>query len=182
MKTLVLLPPGVEEMEAVIVVDCLRRAELEVLVAGLTDRQVIASRGVNLVADVLLAEIETTDVDRLVLPGGMGGTLAMCGDERVLELVRQFAGGAGRHLACICAAAMVLDQAGVLEGRRFTCHPSVADRIPSGTRLDDRVVVDGNLTSSQGPGTAFEFALELIRQSLGDDAAASVAGPMILPN
>lgn len=181
MKTaLVLLANGCEEMEAVITIDVLRRAEVKVVTAGLDGEPVVASRGVGLVPDIALDQVEdAAGFDLLVLPGGMGGTHALAADERVLSLVRRYDATPGKRLASICAAALVLDAAGILEGRSFTCYPTVADQITHETRLGDRVVVDGDLITSQGPGTAFDFALTLVRELQGQDPAREVAKGML---
>lgn len=176
---LVPLADGVEEMEAVILVDVLRRAECTVITAGLVRRQVTASRGVVLVADVLLSDVLTDSFDAVALPGGAPGTAALRGDGRVIALVNEFA-SRGKMVAAICAAPLVLEDAGLLDSRRFTSHPGVAAKFSRGTRVNDRVVEDGNIVTSQGPGTSFEFALKLVERLKGAPAATSVAAGMVL--
>ena len=171
---LVPLAAGCEEMEAVIVIDVLRRAGITVLVAGLEPGIVEASRGVRLVPDLVLAEVDVTRCDALVLPGGGPGTTRLRADAYVRRLVEDFV-RAGKLVAAVCAAPTVLLDAGVLAGRRVTAHPSVhAELERAGVHVDrtQRVVTDGNFVTSQGPGTCFEFAFALVERFCG---AAKVA-------
>jgi len=178
-KALVPLANGAEEMEAVIVIDTLRRARWDVVSVGLTGRTIVASRGVTLVADAEWAEIVPSSFDILVLPGGREGTRVLCSDARVQKLIQEFA-QANKWVAAICAAPLALQAAGVLTGCRATCHPGVRDELTATRRLNDRVVVDGRIVTSQGPGTTFEFALSLIRLLDGPAAADAVAQGLIL--
>jgi len=178
-RALVPLADGVEEMEAVIIVDVLRRARWQVTVAGLDAAPVVASRGVKLVPDAAWPAIDIAGHDVLALPGGSAGAKALMADRRVLDAVRQFT-EAGKLVGAICAAPLVLQAAGVLRGRRATCHPAVRDRLTEPTPSDDRVVVDGRIVTSQGPGTAFEFALTLIRLAGSPAEAEAVAKGLVL--
>lgn len=179
-KALVLLAPGCEEMEAVIVLDVLRRAGIETVAAGLQAGMFEASRGVKLTPDTGLDDLAGAKAfDLLVLPGGMPGTLALREDLRVRDLLLYYFQAPGKLVGAICAAALVLDAHGLLEGRRFTCYPATAREIQGGTRLDDRVVIDGNLITSQGPGTAMAFALALVNQLMGDETRDQVASGML---
>jgi DJ-1 family protein len=176
MRILIALADGVEEMEAVITIDVLRRAALEVVAAAIGERrEVKASRGVRLVADALWSELQPESFDLLALPGGMGGVRALAADSRVLAALRAFL-AAGKPVAAICAAPLVLQAAGLLKGRAFTCHPGAAAEIrPSGIPRQEAVVEDGPLITSQGPGTAIAFALAIVRRLAGDAAAEKVA-------
>ncbi len=178
-KALVPIADGSEEMEAVIIVDVLRRAGWEVALVGLGRKAVTASRGVRLVADAEWHEIDPADFDLLILPGGMDGMNAMRGDEGVLEAVRCFH-QSDRIVAAICAAPLVLQAAGILNGKRATCHPAVREQLTCTRRLDDRVVKDGAIITSQAPGTAMEFALALIDAVDGWQAAERVAAGLVL--
>jgi 4-methyl-5(b-hydroxyethyl)-thiazole monophosphate biosynthesis len=170
---------GVEEMEAVIIVDVLRRAECTVVTAGLKTTTVTASRKVGLVADRLFADVSIDAMDALVLPGGAPGAAAMRADPRILDAARRMF-DRGKIVAAICAAPLVLQDAGLLKGRRFTCHPGVKDQFRHGLRVEDRVVEEGNLITSQGPGAAFEFALAVAARLKGKATAAAVATAMVL--
>jgi len=180
----VLLPlaNGSEELEAVTIIDLLRRAEIEVTVAGLDDRTVTCSRGTMLVADTTLAEARSHDYDMVVLPGGAGGARNLDADPRIHELLRETA-EAGRYTAAICAAPSVLAHAGLLEGRRATSFPGFLDpdETPGLTCLDDPVVADGTVVTSRGPGTAMDFALDLIERLAGRDRRDEVEGRLQRP-
>lgn len=180
MKVLIPIANGSEEMEAVILIDTLRRAEWDVTVAGLTTGTIVASRGVKLVPDTTWDQINPDDFDMLLLPGGFGGTEALMKHEGVQQALRDF-DAKGKWIGAICAAALALNEAGILAGRRFTCYPGVEEKLPSNIRPSDEiVVVDGHLITSQGPGTAFEFALKLIEECGSPNTAASVRAGLLL--
>lgn len=163
MKALIPIANGSEEMEAVIVTDTLRRARWEVVLAGLSDGPITASRGVKLVPDAAWEQIDPTDFDILILPGGTEGTHVFMKHAGVQQALRDF-DAAGKWIAAICAAPRALNEAGLLEGCHFTCYPGVEESMPNLTRSDESVVVDGRLITSQGPGTSFEFALRIIAE------------------
>jgi 4-methyl-5(b-hydroxyethyl)-thiazole monophosphate biosynthesis len=176
---LVPLANGVEEMEAVIIIDVLRRAQWKVVTAGIDDGVVTASRGVRLVPDQAWANLDPSGFDVLMIPGGGPGVDRLLKDRRFLETIRDF-DRAGKWIGAVCAAPLTLQAAGILEGKRVTCHPGVADALTVTPRLADRVVVDGKLVTSQGPGTTFEFALAMIRLVDGEEKARTLATGMIL--
>lgn len=180
-RVCVLVADGSEELETVAVVDVLRRAGAEVVLAGVAGaRPVKASRGVGLVPDAAWDAAAADGFDALVLPGGMGGVEAIGADAGVLEALRR-AAAAGKWVAAICAGPQVLDRAGVLEGKRYTCYPGLnRSAIRSGEWQDEPVVVDGKLVTSQGPGTAVAFALTLAELLEGLDAAQRTAAGMLL--
>ena len=180
-KVLVPLADGSEEMEAVIIIDTLRRAGFSVTSASLgTSRTLTASRGVVLVADELWESVTPETFDAIVLPGGADGTAAMIACPGLLNAIQWFV-KAGKLIGAICAAPLALQSAGVLEGRHVTCHPAVAESLTQAARSTKRVVQDGNLITSQGPGTAFEFALAVITKLEGQPVADSVEAGLILP-
>lgn len=177
-KVLVPLAEGFEEIEAVTVIDVLRRAGAEVTVAGLREGAVKGSRGVVVVPDVTLDAQDVEAFDAIVLPGGMPGATNLAADPRLGAMLRAAASGGSQTIGAICAApAVVLQGLDLLGGRRATCYPSFSKELP--TYEDRRVVVDGKVITSQGPGTAMEFALELVRQLMGEDEARAVAAPML---
>lgn len=178
-KVLIPLAEGCEEMEAVILIDVLRRAGWHVVVAGLQPGSVRASRGVVLTPDRTWDKLDPTDFDLLVLPGGSEGTQRLLRDERVLDAVRSLT-ATGKRVAAVCAAPLVLQAAGVLEGRRATCHPGVAAQLTRARYVNEPVVVDGTITTSQAAGTCFAFALELIRQVDGEEKVAAVRQGLVL--
>lgn len=159
---LVPLVTGCEELEAVTIVDILRRAGIEVVTAGLASAPVRASHGMVLVPDVALDDVLQHSFDMVVLPGGMPGSEHLMHDDRVLALLRRTV-AAGKYVAAICAAPMALHAAGLLQGRQATSYPGVLDRLPGGHRYcAEAVVVDGPVVTSRGPGTAMDFALTLV--------------------
>ena len=162
-SALVPLAQGCEELEAVTIVDLLRRAGIEVVTAGLDDRPVKASRGVTLIPDTTLDAITSQTFDMVILPGGLPGADYLDQDPRIRELLNRTTEGGG-YAAAICAAPKVLANAGMLAGKRATSYPGVLDRmeLPQ-VEVDLKPVVrDGQIITSRGPGTAMDFALELI--------------------
>lgn len=166
---LVPLAQGCEELEAVTIIDLLRRAGVTVTVAGLDAGLVTASRGVVLLPDTTLDAVLDQDFDLVVLPGGLGGAQRLEADRRISALLRRMA-EQGRYVAAICAAPRVLVNAGLVEGRTITAYPGVLDD-QEGIRLSSAAVVrDGTFITSRGPGTALDFALTLI-ETLCDRAS-----------
>lgn len=181
-RVLVPLANGCEELEAVTVIDLLRRAQIEVVTAGLGEGPIRASRGVVLLPDTTLAQAQTQDFDALVLPGGQPGADNLAADARVLALIQRLA-GAGKFIAAICAAPKVLAAAGVLNGRRATCFRGAIDaKAYPQIRLENSpVAVDGNVVTSRGPGTAMDFALELIGLLCGAARRGAVEENLLRP-
>jgi 4-methyl-5(b-hydroxyethyl)-thiazole monophosphate biosynthesis len=165
-RALVLLAEGSEELEAVTLIDLLRRAGVQVTVAGLQAGPLRASRGVMLLPEVALEAVLEQEFDLLALPGGQPGTKHFKADARVLALVRRMA-AAGKLVTAICAAPSVLAAAGVLDGRRATCFPGALDAYPQVQQQRAAVVEDGQFITSRGPGTAMDFALTLIERLCG---------------
>ncbi len=170
---LVVLTDGFEEIEAVTPIDLLRRADTEVTLASATDSLGLEGKmGIVLRADSLLADCLETEYDLLVLPGGPG-VFTLRQDLRVLELIRTRV-GLGLPVAAICAAPLLLQDAGVLDGKAYTAHGTVCDELPD-MRQDVPVVEDLPLLTSRGPGTAFAFGLALVRLLHGEEIALRVA-------
>jgi 4-methyl-5(b-hydroxyethyl)-thiazole monophosphate biosynthesis len=170
---LVILPEGFEEIEAVTPIDLLRRAGVEVTVASLAENFHVTGRsGLVVHADTTLSASASKPYDLLFLPGGPG-VINLRSDKRVAELVRAQA-AAGRWLAAICAAPTVLAAAGLLDGRRYTAHFSVAKELPH-ILADQRVVVDGLIITSRGAGTALDFGLMLVEKLVSATKAAEIA-------
>lgn len=178
-RVLVPLAEGVEEMEAVIIIDTLRRAGWKVDAVGLRSGVVEASRGVKLVPDKAWIQIDPEDYHVIALPGGNGGTQNLMADERVLSALRRHY-RAGKLTAAVCAAPLVLQKAGIIDQKRVTCHPGAIAGMTAATRVDERVVVDGNVVTSQGPGTTFAFALTIIAIIDGREKADEVARAMVV--
>lgn len=174
-RVLVPLAEGFEETEAVTIIDLLRRADVEVVTAGLDEGAVTGSHGITLVPDTSLDQALGQDYDMAVLPGGMPGADHLEHDERVIGLLRRLA-DSGRFTAAICAAPKVLAAAGLLDNRRATSFPGFLDpaRVPGLRLSEDPVVEDGKVITSRGPGTAMDFALALVARLKGPDTRRAV--------
>jgi 4-methyl-5(b-hydroxyethyl)-thiazole monophosphate biosynthesis len=180
-SVLIPLAQGCEEIEAVTAIDILRRAGIEVITAGLAAGPVRASRGTVLLPDTTLDDVMLRDFDMIVLPGGMPGSAHLKNDARVIGLLQRFA-ASGKFVTAICAAPMALHAAGLLQGKRVTSFPGVVDELPgSHTYLDDAVVVDGNVVTSRGPGTAMDFALTLVELLAGKARREAVEAELQRP-
>ncbi|CAG9463991.1 unnamed protein product [Pedinophyceae sp. YPF-701] len=181
-SVLVPIADGSEEMEAVIVIDVLRRAGANVTVASAAPSlEVICSRGVKLVADRPLGDCVGDAYDLVVLPGGMPGAEHLRDSPELTSILRDQR-AAGKPYAAVCASpAVVLQHHGLLEDvPRATCHPGFVDKISDKADVEQRVVQQGLVTTSRGPGTSFEFALTLVKTLFGEEKAKEVAGPMVM--
>lgn len=181
-RVLVPLAQGCEEVEAVTIIDLLRRAKIEVVSAGLDDQPVIASRGVRLIPDTSLDAALKQNFDMIVLPGGMPGMTHLKNDPRIIALLKKMASD-GKYTCAICAAPAVLAEAGLLSGKSVTSYPGFIDKmnLPSVTYKTDAVVRDGKIITSRGPGTAMAFALELIEVLAGKVQRTEVEAGLQLP-
>ncbi|MDD5388724.1 MAG: DJ-1/PfpI family protein [Gallionellaceae bacterium] len=181
-SVLIPLAPGFEDLEAVTLIDLLRRAGIEVVSAGLHVGLIEGSRGVRVQPDATLDEVMARDFDMIALPGGMPGAEHLKNDARVQTLLRRL-GGAGKYTAAICAAPIALAQAGLLDGKRATSYPGFVEKLglPNTTCLNDPVVVDGKVATSRGPGTAMDFALTLIELLVGKSARDQVEAGLVRP-
>ncbi|MDR1143860.1 MAG: DJ-1/PfpI family protein [Spirochaetaceae bacterium] len=175
-KALVFLAEGFEEVEAVTPIDYLRRAGIEVTVASIkNDRTVRGAHGISLAADTTIAELETSGRfsaavwDAVFVPGGMPGAANLAACVPAGNFYREMT-ASGKITAAICASpAVFLAPLGLLEGKKFTCYPGDEKQTSGGTWSAGRVVVDGNLITSRGPGTAAAFALALIEKLAGKE-------------
>lgn len=183
MKSVLLpLAPGFEEIEAVTIVDVLRRGGVRVVTASLGEQDVAGAHEVVVRADRTLDAVAKAGekFDAVVLPGGMPGAANLRDDQRVLALLKDVVARGGTA-AAICAAPIALEAAGLLKGRRATAYPSFRDELASAAaRLDARVVEDGPVVTSAGPGTAIDFALALVARLAGADKAADVRKGMLV--
>lgn len=179
-RILVPLAQGCEELEAITVIDLLRRAGLEVISAGLDGSPVTASRGTRLLPDTTLSEVLDEQFDMIVLPGGLPGADHLNQDQRIHQLLARIHQEGG-FTAAICAAPKVLASAGLLDGRRATSYPGALDgsAFPQVQTVAQAVVQDGKVITSRGPGTAMDFALELIELLAGKDKRVQVEGALV---
>lgn len=184
-SALVLVSDGSEEMETVITTDVLRRAEINVVLAAIgSSLEVKCSRNVVLKADILLSDLSDSalkDFDLIALPGGIGGAKSMA-DSNSIHLLLQNQFKSAKLIGAICAAPIVLKAANVGKGKIITSHPSVKpDLISDFDYVEgEKVVVDGNLITSRGPGTTFDFALKLVELLQGPQIRAKISAPMMV--
>lgn len=176
----VILADGFEEIEAVTQIDVLRRAGVEVTVAGLHDGITHGAHGIGVAPEIALDDL-SLEPDLVVLPGGLPGATNLGESKRVVDLLRT-QNAANRKIGAICAApAFAPVKAGVLDGKHATCYPSFEKHFDdSTTALEDRVVVDGNVITSRGPGTALEFALALVDELVGEEKADELRSAMLV--
>jgi len=177
-KVLIPLAQGCEELEAVTLIDILRRAGIEVVSAGLDAQPVCASRGTILIPDATLDAALKHDYDMVVLPGGLPGTTHLRNDVRIIDLVKRMA-QQGKYVAAICAAPSVLAAAGLLDGKCATCYPTCLDEFPRVNLQTAAVVEDGKLITSRGPGTAMDFALILVERLMGQAKRQEVEAGLV---
>lgn len=175
-KALVFLAEGFEEIEAVTLIDVLRRAGVDVRAVSLGELCVRGAHDLSVMADCRLDDVADEIFDVLLLPGGMPGARHLRDDERVLACVKA-QHKAGRYLGAICAAPIALQAAGVLTDKRATSYPGFD--LPSARYCEDRVVIDGKIVTSRGPGTALEFALEWVKILVGAEKAEQLRQGMV---
>ena len=179
-EVLVPVADGIEEIEAVSIIDTLRRAEADVTVASVGKEEVTASRGVRLVADTTVERCADREFDLIVLPGGMPGASHLAQCQPLVTLLRRQQ-QAGKLYAAICAApAVVLMPHGLLDKVKATCYPSMLAQLDAAFRSEERVVVDGNCVTAQGPGVALPFALALVEQLYGREKRETLAEQMLV--
>lgn len=177
-RVAVLLADGFEEIEGLTVVDILRRASIYVDTVSITeDYMVHGAHGINVQTEDLFDEVDFTEFDMVVLPGGMPGTTNLDKHAGVKRVVRNFAEN-GKYVAAICAAPGILGGLGLLKGKRAACYPSVEDKLSGAVIMKTPVSLDGNIITSRGMGTAIDFALKLtevlIDRAKAEEIAASI--------
>jgi len=172
-RILVPLARGFEEIEAITIVDILRRADAEVCLAGLEKRNVEGSHGLKIIADSVLEEVLEESWDMVVLPGGVPGAPTLMEDERIIKLLKNQA-TKKKTSAAICAAPAVLEKAGLTKGKRVTSHPAWAERMTTAVHTGQRVQTAELLVTGQAAGSAMEFAFMLVETLFGPEKAADV--------
>ncbi len=177
-RVVVPLAPGFEEIEAVTVIDVLRRAEIEVITASLDPGPVRGAHGITVIADLDIDALPQSEFDMVVLPGGLPGAEHLTNDRQVQTLLRRTIDSGGR-VAAICAAPMAFGPSGLAAQRTTTCYPGFENRFEQAKQVENRVVIDGPLITSRGPGTALEFALELVGLLAGEETAAKLESAML---
>ncbi|MFN3604513.1 MAG: DJ-1 family glyoxalase III [Leptonema sp. (in: bacteria)] len=180
MRVLVPLADGFEEMEGIIIIDVLRRAGLEVVVAGVDKKEIVASRKTKHIADYLLDEVKDWEFDAIVLPGGSEGANRLAINKIIKEILEKL-NQQNKLIGAICAAPNVLLKHNILtEENTFTLHPNTLPKEHKAKYVDERVVRSQNLFTSKGPGTAFEFALAIVEELCGIETRKKVEEPMFV--
>ena len=176
MKVLMPLAEGFEEIEALSTVDVLRRAGIEIVTAGIPGTIVRGSRNITVMTDKKIEDVKIDEYDALVLPGGSPGYVNLGKSGTVMDAIRKF-DSEKKLIAAICAAPTILAKAGILEERHATVYPGMERQLPR--PRDGRVVVDEHIITSQGPGTALEFALRIVETLLGREKSNEVKRQLV---
>jgi len=172
------LANGFEEIEAVSLIDVLRRAEIEVIVAGVGTKMISGAHRIQIETDRLISQVSSDEMEMMILPGGWDGTHALADDTDVQRLLKEM-DAKGKMIGAICAAPYALDKAGVLK-HDYTCYPSVEEQIRlDGYTKEQTVVTDGNVMTSRGPGTALCFALAVVERLKGKETAKALKNGML---
>jgi 4-methyl-5(b-hydroxyethyl)-thiazole monophosphate biosynthesis len=178
-NALIHLAEGFEEIEAITIIDVLRRADIPILMVSITrDLKVTGSHGIAITADILFEDTDYSDAEILILPGGMPGAKNLNAHLGLKDQLNKFK-EEGKKLAAICAAPIVLGGLGILEGKEAVCFPGFENQLPGAKIVYDPVVVSGNVITGRGPGTALDFALTLVKLLKGDSLADDLARKLL---
>jgi 4-methyl-5(b-hydroxyethyl)-thiazole monophosphate biosynthesis len=180
MKVFIFLADGLEETEAIAVIDILRRGELDVTTVSITGNNVVTGAHlIPIVADKLFSEVDFSNGAMLVLPGGMPGTNHLNAHNGLKTLLQQYA-AEGKKIAAICAAPLVLGSLGLLQNKKATVYPGFEDTLQGATVVELPVVKDGNIITGRGPGFVLNFGLTIVEELQGKNMAKDVAGGMLI--
>lgn len=181
-KVLVAIANGTEELEAVAIIDTLRRAGADLIVASVQELQITGSCNIKITADKLISDCLGEEFDLIVLPGGLPGSDHLRDSVELIELLKKQV-ASGKYYAAICAApVVVLQYHGLLKGKKATVNPALADKMENKEHVYQRTVVDGNCITSQARGTALEFSIKLIELLFDEEKAKIIAQDMLLLN
>jgi 4-methyl-5(b-hydroxyethyl)-thiazole monophosphate biosynthesis len=176
MKIMVPFAEGFEEIEALTITDVLRRAGIDVDMVGVPGRVITGAHGVRVMINKLLSEVKADDYDGIVLPGGNPGYINLGRSTSLIEMLKKF-NSEGKLVAAICASPVILAKAGLLDNKKATIYPGMENEIPY--PRGERVIIDDNIITSQGPGTAMEFALKIVEKLLGSKKALSLKKELV---
>lgn len=158
----IFMADGCEEIEGLAVVDVVRRAKMDIVTISINKTNTITgSHNITFLTDTVFEDVDFKELDGIILPGGMPGTLNLGKHSGVVSIIKEFA-AAGKLVCAICAAPSVLGAAGILEGKKATCHPGFEEKLTGAAHLTDNVVTDGNIITSRGMGTAIDFGLAIV--------------------
>lgn len=172
----VLLTDGFEDIEALAVVDILRRAELDVKTVGVGGKNIVSAHSVTVVCDELIDELNVAEMDMLILPGGPGHT-DLDASEKVHSLIR-YAHEHDKFIAAICAAPSIIGKMGLLKGKNYTCYPGFEDKVIGGIHSDGNVAADGKIITGKGPGAACDFGFKIVEIFRGKIVADDLKAQM----
>ena len=179
-KVLVAVADGIEELEAVTIIDCLRRAGADLTVASVRGLEITTARKIKITADCLIPDCKDKVYDLIVLPGGMPGAEHLRDSKELTEMLKKQK-SSPRFYAAICASpAVVFEHHGLLADKKATCYPAMAEKLKNKQALEQQLVVDGNCITSQGPGTALEFSLKLVEVLFGSQKSQELAKAMLV--
>lgn len=175
-KVIIYLADGFEEIEALGTADILRRGGAEVKIVSIkNDKNLIGSNNIKIIADEIIDNINENDYDMIVFPGGMENAKSLADSEKVINIIKKF-NEQGKLIASICASpAFAINKSGIAKKRKITCYPGLEDRLKDSNYVEENAVTDGNLTTSRGPATTFEFAYKLLDE-LGLDSQSVKKG------
>jgi 4-methyl-5(b-hydroxyethyl)-thiazole monophosphate biosynthesis len=175
MRTFVFLADGFEEIEAIVPIDILRRADIEVTTVSVSDNyEVCGAHGISVLADSLFAETDFSNSDLLLLPGGMPGTKHLDEHEGLKKLIQRQA-DQSKNIAAICAAPSILGKMGLLQGKEAICYPGFENQLHGALVSTSSVVQSGFITTAKGPGAAVDFALHLVGVLKGNDVMNQIS-------
>ena len=175
-----LLGTGFEETEAIAPLDLLRRAGVSVLTVGVNGKTVVGGHGIGVEADILLSEMDLTDLEMIILPGGLGGVASVRASQEAMQALK-FAWENGKYVAAICAGPTVLADLGITDGRKATCYPGCEDGMGSAHVVADAACVeDGKLITGTSAGCAVKFGLQLVSALKGKEMADAIAKQIVI--
>ena len=181
-KVAVFFANGFEEIEAISIVDVLRRASIGVTTVSVSGNiEVEGAHGIKVIADKVFNDLEFNSFDMLILPGGMPGAKNLNNHNGLKNVILQF-NKSGKHLGAICAAPLVFGQAGILNGKKATCYPGYEDYLEGAEITSSSTEVDGNIVTGRGAGVAIEFALKIVEQLINKETAEEIAEKMVVNN
>lgn len=179
-KVLLLLAEGFEEVEALTIVDYLRRMDIVVDTVSIGGKNVQGAHGINIEADKKIEAIDDIkNYDGLVIPGGIPGATNLRDDDRVIKLVKEF-NQEQKIIAAICAGPIVLERAGILKGKKVTSYPGFEDELKESVYKEELVVQDGNIITARGPAVAIYFAIKLVENLVGEEKASELRRDILL--